>query len=154
MVMQAWAMKKCSRSNDSIRGETSEVYRQGFSLLSVQLCFLYYKLKKAFLFGGIMENLSKTEIAVSLLRNKAEMLKRLPMKSDFSDSEVCFIKQKLGPWPRALEAAGLKKAPEVSAAEKSRLKRERSKKLRKQRNKSMNKNLSETDRRKNDEEEN
>ena len=124
-------MKKCSRSNDSIRGETSEVYRQGFSLLSVQLCFLYYKLKKAFLFGGIMENLSKTEIAVSLLRNKAEMLKRLPIKSDFSDSEVCFIKQKLGPWSRALEAAGLKEPPAVSAKKKSRQKRERSRQNRK-----------------------
>lgn len=33
---------------------------------------------------------------------------RLPQKSDFTDEEVCFIKQSLGPWPRALEKAGLK----------------------------------------------
>ncbi len=101
-----------------------------------------------------MDSLSKTEIAVSLLRKKAEMLDRIPKKGDFTDSEVCFIKQKLGPWPRALEAAGLKKAPEISSAEKSRIKRERSKKLRKQRNKVINKDLSATDRRINDEEKN
>ena len=33
---------------------------------------------------------------------------RLPKRSDFTDEEVCAIKAFLGPWPRALEAAGLK----------------------------------------------
>ena len=33
---------------------------------------------------------------------------RYPRRSDFSDPEVCAIKAFLGPWPRALEAAGIK----------------------------------------------
>ncbi len=33
---------------------------------------------------------------------------RYPRRSDFTDAEVCAIKAYLGPWPRALEAAGLK----------------------------------------------
>ena len=74
----------------------------------------------------------KRERAVLMMQEKAVELDRLPKRSDFSDADACFIKQKLGPWPRALEAAGLKEAKGLSAAEKSRIKRERSKKLRKQ----------------------
>ena len=33
---------------------------------------------------------------------------RYPKRADFSESEVVAIKAFLGPWPRALEAAGLK----------------------------------------------
>ena len=33
---------------------------------------------------------------------------RFPKKSDFSEEEVAAIKAHLGPWPRALEAAGIK----------------------------------------------
>ena len=33
---------------------------------------------------------------------------RYPKRSDFADDEVVLIKAHLGPWPRALEAAGLK----------------------------------------------
>ena len=68
--------------------------------------------------------MEKTQEAILMLKNKASELMRAPKRSDFSGSEVCFIKQKLGPWPRALEAAGLKEPPPVSAKEKSRLKRE------------------------------
>ncbi|MBP3238571.1 MAG: hypothetical protein J6M24_05800 [Lachnospiraceae bacterium] len=72
----------------------------------------------------------KKDYAIGLLRKKAEEIDedRLPKKSDFSSEEVNLIKQKLGPWPRALEEAQLKEKPALSAAEKSRLKRERSKK--------------------------
>jgi len=35
-------------------------------------------------------------------------LSRFPQRSDFTDEEVCAIKAFLGPWPRALEKAGLK----------------------------------------------
>lgn len=77
----------------------------------------------------------KREYAIKLLRDKSIQLGRAPKRSDFSGSEVCLIKQKLGPWPRALEAAGLKEPPAVSSAEKSRLKRERRKKLIKAANK-------------------
>ena len=72
----------------------------------------------------------KKDYVLGLLQKKAEELgnERLPKKSDFSPEEVNLIKQKLGPWPRALEEAGLKEKPAISTAEKSRLKRERSRK--------------------------
>lgn len=73
----------------------------------------------------------KYDKAVSMLCEKYEQLGCLPKRSDFSPDEVCFIKQKLGPWTRALEAAGLKEPPAVSAKEKSRAKRERSRQRRK-----------------------
>lgn len=51
------------------------------------------------------------EICLSLLREKGESLAsegRYPKKSDFTQEETAYIKAFLGPWPRALEAAGLK----------------------------------------------
>ncbi|MEE3403681.1 MAG: hypothetical protein VZR73_06320 [Acutalibacteraceae bacterium] len=72
-----------------------------------------------------MEQDMKRQEAIQMLVNKAQQLQEIPKRSDFSGDEVCFIKQKLGPWPRALEAAGLKEPPAVSAQEKSRLKREK-----------------------------
>ena len=50
----------------------------------------------------------KRERAVQLLRQVYDSTGRLPRKSDFDSETVCFIKQKLGPWPRALEQAQLK----------------------------------------------
>lgn len=79
-----------------------------------------------------MDGTEKTRLALRLLTEKAEALGRLPRKDDFDSQTVCLIKQKLGPWPRALEQAGLKPPPVVSAKEKSRLKRERSRRNRKQ----------------------
>ena len=38
----------------------------------------------------------------------AQGINRYPQRSDFSDNEVTAIKSLLGPWPRALEAAGVK----------------------------------------------
>lgn len=70
----------------------------------------------------------KTLHAINLLVEKAKMLSRVPQKTDFDNETACFIKQKLGPWPRALEKAGLKEAVGISAKEKSKLKRERIKK--------------------------
>ena len=49
----------------------------------------------------------RTACAVKLAARAGE-LGRLPNKSDFSGEDVSAIKQVLGPWPRALEAAGLK----------------------------------------------
>lgn len=46
--------------------------------------------------------------AEKLLCQKAKELERLPKKSDFESAELSRIKAFLGPWPRALEAAGLK----------------------------------------------
>ena len=61
--------------------------------------------------------------AIALLNNKSEELsrageQRFPRRSDFSEDEVNAIKSFLGPWPRALEAAGLKEAREDGRAEK------------------------------------
>lgn len=46
--------------------------------------------------------------AVELLHKKAAELNRLPKKDDFDEATRSRIKAFLGPWPRALEAAGLK----------------------------------------------
>ena len=52
----------------------------------------------------------KTKWAADVLREKCDELGRLPQKSDFDPVTLSRIKAFLGPWPRALEAAGLKKA--------------------------------------------
>ena len=82
-----------------------------------------------------MDKDEKTQYAVTLLKSKLDEVGRLPKKSDFDSETVCFIKQKLGAWNRALESAGLKQPPEISAKDKSRLKRERRRKLLKQQKK-------------------
>jgi hypothetical protein len=53
------------------------------------------------------------EMSIQLLIDQKKRLEeagedRFPKRSDFSDEEVCAIKAFLGPWPRALEAAGIK----------------------------------------------
>ena len=55
---------------------------------------------------------------------------RYPKRGDFSDREVVAIKAFLGPWPRALEAAGIKPPREDDRAEKNREKRIRAKQRR------------------------
>ena len=60
-----------------------------------------------------MKGKYSTETALVLLRKKAQALKeagetRCPRRGDFSEEEVVAIKAFLGPWPRALEQAGLK----------------------------------------------
>lgn len=66
--------------------------------------------------------------AIKMLTDKQAVLGSVPRRADFEPEEVSFIKAKLGPWPRALEAAGLKETSGRSAAEKSREKRARAKK--------------------------
>ena len=51
--------------------------------------------------------------AEELLRQKSKELGRLPRKDDFDEATRSRIKAFLGPWPRALEAAGLKEAKET-----------------------------------------
>ena len=51
--------------------------------------------------------------AIGLLLQKQQCLRergeeRLPQRSDFSEAEIVLIKARLGAFPRALEAAGLK----------------------------------------------
>lgn len=49
--------------------------------------------------------------AIALLQKKAVQLGQVPKKADFEEIEVIKIKRALGPWPRALEKAGLKQKP-------------------------------------------
>lgn len=70
---------------------------------------------------------------IALLQKKqselhAGGLTRFPQRSDFTDYEVMSIKAFLGPWPRALEAAGLKEPRGDNRLEKNREKRARAKK--------------------------
>ncbi len=95
-----------------------------------------------------MEKTDKRIYALNILRQKYDELGRLPKRSDFDSDTVCLIKQKLGPWPRALEAAGLKEPPRISAKEKSRIKRERSRRNRKLYKKSLSVNSDSTDNKK------
>ena len=50
--------------------------------------------------------------AEDLLRRKCQELGKLPTKKDFDSATCAQIKAYLGPWPRALESAGLKKPKE------------------------------------------
>lgn len=68
---------------------------------------------------------NKLELAIKLLKDKAIETGRTPKRTDFDGETACFIKQKLGPWPRALEKAGLKESTVISAEERSKQKRER-----------------------------
>ncbi|MBQ8835532.1 MAG: hypothetical protein IJ001_12550 [Oscillospiraceae bacterium] len=55
-----------------------------------------------------MTDEQKKTWAISQLQRKAQELGRPPTKKDFDDATRARIKTFLGPWPRALEAAGLK----------------------------------------------
>lgn len=55
----------------------------------------------------------KKSRAVVLLLQKKEELGRIPRKDDFDEPTRSRIKAYLGPWPRALETAGLKERKEV-----------------------------------------
>ncbi len=68
------------------------------------------------------------EDAAALLCNKYESIKasgeeRFPKRSDFTEREVSVIKSFFGPWPRALEAAGIKEPRDDKKAEKIKEKR-------------------------------
>lgn len=66
----------------------------------------------------------KKQWAIEQLKNKFEELGRLPKKDDFDDATRSRIKAFLGPWPRALEEAGLK-TPTKSHKNKSKHRRTR-----------------------------
>lgn len=77
------------------------------------------------------EKLTKQDCINLLVRKHAELGgERYPKRSDFAEREVVAIKAYLGPWPRALEAAGLKPARDDGKAEKNKQKHIRSKRLR------------------------
>lgn len=72
------------------------------------------------------------EYYIEVLKIIAEKEGRLPRKSDFSQDDVNRIKGFFGPWPWALEAAGLKESGKEKRAEKNRAKHQRSREKRKQ----------------------
>ena len=72
-----------------------------------------------------------------MLRQKSDELKeagedRFPKRSDFSEREVAAIKAFFGPWPRALEAAGIKAPPSVTSKDRNRERRIRAKRRRRE----------------------
>lgn len=67
-----------------------------------------------------MKDNEKKNYAADLLKVKAEELDRLPKKEDFEPSDISRIKAYLGPWPRALEYAGLKEPNQTSDKPKKR----------------------------------
>lgn len=87
-----------------------------------------------------MEKYTK-EGCILLLRKKAGELRdrgedRYLKRSDFTDGEVNAIKSFLGPWPRALEEAGLKDKRGDDRREKNREKRILAKRRRREAEKS------------------
>lgn len=88
------------------------------------------------------------EEAIKLIRDKYEEIQeggenRYPKRSDFEAEEVMAIKAFLGPWPRALEAAGIKPPREDDHTEKAKEKRIRAKRNRTAYKKSQNSDKSE-----------
>lgn len=74
---------------------------------------------------------TKEECLALLVQKQCELGdERFPQRSDFSKAEVVAIKAHLGPWPRALEAAGIKPPREDDRKEKNREKRIRAKRRR------------------------
>ena len=77
----------------------------------------------------------KKEDCILLLQNKyselqEQGLSRYPQRSDFEDREVVAIKAFLGPWPRALEAAGIKPPREIDRQQRNKEQRIRAKRAR------------------------
>ena len=61
-----------------------------------------------------MKDTKNRDWAIAELLKKQEQLGRVPLKNDFDEPERSQIKAFLGPWPRALEAAGLKQKNDSS----------------------------------------
>lgn len=68
---------------------------------------------------------------LELLKAVASKENRFPKKRDFSEEDVNRIKGFFGPWPWALEAAGLKKSKQQERRQRNYEKRQRSKMRRK-----------------------
>ena len=74
------------------------------------------------------EKLTKQDCINLLVRKHAKLgHARYPKRADFAEHEVVAIKAFLGPWPRALEAAGIKEARDDNRAERNKEKRIRAK---------------------------
>ncbi len=85
------------------------------------------------------------EDCILLLREKSDQLaagnaSRFPQRSDFDEEQVVAIKSFLGPWPRALEAAGLKPPRTDTRARRTKEKRIQQKQRRADRRQEENSN--------------
>ena len=73
------------------------------------------------------EKLTREDCLALLRETRGRLLRdgieRYPKRADFKDAEVVAIKAFLGPWPRALEAAGIKPPRNGDRLEKNRQKR-------------------------------
>lgn len=72
---------------------------------------------------GFTEEECKLLLSEKMKQLEKQGESRYPKRSDFTDEEVCAIKAHLGPWPRALEKAGVKPVTGTSSADKNREKR-------------------------------
>lgn len=80
------------------------------------------------------KKLTKDDSIVLLQEKYAQLqsqgMDRYPQRSDFTDREVVAIKAFLGPWPRALEAAGIKPPRDDDRQQRNKAKRARAKRAR------------------------
>lgn len=83
------------------------------------------------------------DACILLLQNKMKEVNRYPKKADFTDNEVAMIKSFLGPWPRALEAAGLKEPKENNKAQRRKEKRIQTKRAKNAERKKLKKDMAE-----------
>ncbi len=67
------------------------------------------------------------EECIILLQNKQTETGRFPKKSDFTYEEVALIKGFFGPWPHALEEAGIKESKKEQRLQKAKEKHVKSK---------------------------
>ena len=77
---------------------------------------------------------------IRLLQDKYKETGIYPRKAEFSEQEVSMIKAYFGPWPRALEAAGVKEPKEENRADRKRQKRIETKRARNAKRKELKKN--------------
>lgn len=113
----------------------------------VKLRSFIVKDKEAYYFfaeEAVCQPISESE-CIELLRKKYECLGRYPKRSDMSQSEVVAIKAHLGPWPRALERAGIKVPRDDDRMQKNREKRIRAKQNRIKAMKEAKKERTDTD---------
>lgn len=103
---------ECNRfvPHDSVLSVCLFVFAGPF--FAVQICCALLRKSVFYLEVAVEKQADCQEWAAEELRKKQRETGRLPQKSDFDDETRARIKAFLGPWPRALERAGLKERRE------------------------------------------
>lgn len=137
-VMPSWTRRSAAVTKLFCQSKRAWLFLSENALRYGLVCCAFSALaERAFYFCRIFEGGcavaydDKREQALRMLTEKASELGRLPKRGDFDPEDVCFIKQKLGPFPRALEQAGLKPVLRPPAALRSKQKRKRAAERRK-----------------------